>query len=383
MQRKYIGICLAVLFVILGGGLFVRYRTDEATSAPQSQLQQRMTIDEKVEEIVSAMKPTEKIGQLVMIGIQGTEPTADSLYMLHQYHIGGIVLFDRNITSKAQLRALVKGLEEGAEQRVPLFIAIDQEGGIVTRGEGVLIAPPSAETLGKTGNPALASEWADRVGKELASLGITVNFAPVADVGTSDTRAYAADAMTVRDYVRAVGKGYEENDIIYALKHFPGIGKGRMDSHMDISEIPLTLEALEEEDLVPFVAHIQEASKDSYMLMVSHLRYPLLDAAHPASQSPYIMTDLLRKQYGYDGIIITDDVEMGAVSKYDSFRDIGVKSILAGADIVLICHEYAHETEVYLGLLAAYEDGRLTEERIDESVRRIVRAKIAQGRASA
>lgn len=384
MNRKHgVAVCLvAILCTILGGVFVARYPDGEAPPDVRKRPVEGLTLDEQVEAIVAGMTPAEKVGQLVMIGIYGTAPNEDSLYMLHQYHIGGIVLFDRNIESKEQLRALTQGLQAQAGQSVPLFIGIDQEGGIVTRGAGVLTAPPSAESIGGGGDPALAKDWALRVGEELKQLGINVNFAPAADVGTQDTRSYASDASIVRDYALAAGKGYEEAGILCVLKHFPGIGKGRVDSHTDISEIPLTLDELEAEDLVPFTARIRSTPQEGYMIMVSHLRYPALDAEHPASQSPYIITELLRKRYGYKGIIITDDVEMGAVSKYDSFRDIGVKSILAGADLVLVCHEYEHETEVYLGLFAAYEDGRLTEERLDESVRRIVKAKLLQSRQS-
>ncbi|BEU87063.1 beta-N-acetylhexosaminidase [Selenomonas sp. TAMA-11512] len=335
-----------------------------------------LSIDARAEAMLSEMSAAEKIGQLVMIGIRGTEPDDDSLYMLHQYHIGGIVLFDRNIESKAQIRAFTAELQKRAGERVPLFIAVDQEGGIVTRGEGVLTAPPSAQSIGESGDPALAEGWARKIGEELTSLGINVNFAPAADVGTKDTRSYSALAEDVRNYVLAAAAGYEEAGILCALKHFPGIGKGQTDSHVDRSEIPAALAELEAEDMLPFMAVLRETPHDGCMVMVSHLLYPELDAAHPASQSPYIMTELLRERCGYTGIIITDDVEMGAVSRYDSFRDIGVKSILAGADIVLVCHEYEHETEVYLGLLGAYEDGRLTEKRLDESVRRILKSKL-------
>lgn len=129
-------------------------------------------------------------------------------------------------------------------------------------------------------------------------------------------------------------------------------------------------------DLVPFRTMIDERQAEDYFILVSHLKYPALDAVNSASQSKAVMTDLLRGELGYNGLIITDDMEMGAVSKHTSWRQLGVKAVEAGADIVMICHEYPHETELYLGLLDAVEQGEISESRIDESVKRIVKAKL-------
>ena len=333
------------------------------------------TLDEKVEGIVVNMTPAEKVGQMMMIGIQGDTVTDDSLYMLHQYHIGGVILFDRNLVSAEQTKNLNEDLQVQAEEKVPLFIGIDEEGGDVVRGRSFIQPPSSQRQIGAAGDLTAAEGAANRTAKELKELGFNVNFAPVADVGAS-SRSFSTDPETVKKFVLASVQGYEKNRMIYAMKHFPGIGRSTVDSHKDVSEITASRERLAASDIVPFKAVIDAAQPEDYFILVSHLKYPAYDADNPASLSKAVQTDLLRGELGYRGIIVTDDMEMGAVAKYAAFRDVGVRAVQAGADIVLVCHEYAHETDVYLGLLDAVESGEIPMERIDESVRRIVKAKL-------
>ena len=149
-----------------------------------------------------------------------------------------------------------------------------------------------------------------------------------------------------------------------------------MDSHVDSSSIDVAKEVLMAEDILPFKTIIDENDPNDYFILVSHLKYPALDEEYPASLSSKIMTDLLRNELGYKGIIITDDMEMGAVANHNDFRSIGVKAVKAGVDIVLVCHEYQHQQEVYLGLLDAVNSGEISQERIDESVKRIIKVKL-------
>lgn len=335
------------------------------------------TLDEQVEEIVASMTLPEKVGQLVMIGIHGTEITDDSRYMLNQYHIGGVILFDRNLQSAEQTQKLNGDLQQQAG-KVPLFIAVDEEGGIVVRGKGFITPPPSAQSLGQTGDNTQAEAWAQKTGNRLQELGFNVNFAPVADVGNS-SREYSSDPQVTAKFVAAAAQGYESAHVIYALKHFPGIGRGTVDSHVERSSILVSREDLLAKDIVPFKEIIANHSTENYMVMISHLLYPQLDMNNPASLSPEIQTKLLRQELGYDGIIITDDMEMGAVAKYGDFRSMSVQAVLAGADIVMVCHEYPHETDAYLGLLEAAEKGTISPERLNESVKRIVKMKLLHG----
>lgn len=350
---------------------------NEANRAEEKSL----SIDERVEKILSSMTLTEKIGQLVMIGVQGTEPNADSLYMLHQFHFGGVILFDRNMESAAQVRRLTRGLDEGADEKLPMFFALDEEGGDVVRMSDALTPPPSEAELGARGDSEAVHDWAKKTGASLKEMGINVNFAPVVDVATDasfDTRSYSRDAHEVARLADAAARGYEDAGIFCALKHFPGIGRGAVDSHREISSIDATKGELMAQDLVPYREVFARHASDelNYFVLVSHLLYPALDDENGASLSHAVMTGLLRNELGYRGLIVTDDMEMGAVQNHHTFREVGAKAIEAGADIVLVCHEYEHEEDVYMGILDAVKRGEIKEERIDESVRRIIKAKL-------
>lgn len=378
-KQKIIGIVIIIIIVLAILGINNRniFNDNEQIIQDKQQIkQENLTIDEKVDKIVESMSQTEKLGQMVMIGIQGIKVDDDSLYMLNQYHMGGVILFDRNMESPEQVKQLTSDLQAQSNEKVPLFIGIDEEGGDVVRMAEKLTPPPSQKEIGATGDTEQAKIWAIKTAKSLKDMGINVNFAPVADVGSNDKRSYSTDANTVIDFVRAATKGYQQENIIYSLKHFPGIGKGRVDSHVDSSSIDVTKEILMAEDIIPFKTIIDENEPNDYFILVSHLKYPALDEEYPASLSSKIMTDLLRYELGYKGIIITDDMEMGAVANHNDFRSIGVNAVKAGADIVLVCHEYQHQQEVYLGLLDAVNSGEISQERIDESVKRIIKVKL-------
>ena len=378
-KQKIIGIVIIIVIILAILGINNRniFNGDEQVIQDKQQIkQENLTIDEKVDKTVESMSQTEKLGQMVMIGIQGTKVDDDSLYMLHQFHMGGVILFDRNMDSLEQVKQLTSDLQAQSNEKVPLFIGIDEEGGDVVRMAEKLTPPPSQKEIGATGDIEQAKTWAIKTAKSLKDMGINVNFAPVADVGSNDKRSYSTDTNTVIDFVRAATKGYQQENIIYSLKHFPGIGKGRVDSHVDSSNIDASKDTLMTEDILPFKTIIDENEPNDYFILVSHLKYPALDEEYPASLSSKIMTDLLRNKLGYKGIIITDDMEMGAVANHNDFRSIGVKAVKAGADIVLVCHEYEHQQEVYLGLLDAVNSGEISQERIDESVKRIIKVKL-------
>ena len=364
--RRFFALILVMLLMLLSG-CGKGAEADENAKKPQ-------TLDDQVDAIVAGMSLPEKVGQMVMIGVHGTEINDDSRFMLNQYHIGGVIFFDRNLQSAEQTKKFTADLQAQAA-KVPLFIAIDEEGGPVARGKGFIEPPPSAQSLGQSGDNTQAEAWAQKTGNRLKDLGINVNFAPVADVG-NNPREYSADGQTAAKFVAAAAQGYESAHIIYTLKHFPGIGRGQVDSHIDRSEIPASKAELMAQDLLPFQEIIANHSPENFMVMVSHLVYPALDKEHTASLSAEIQTKLLRQELGFDGVIVTDSLEMGAVSKYGDFRDLGVQAIQAGADIALVCHEYPRQTTVYLGILEAAEKGVISEERINQSVKRIVKMKL-------
>lgn len=335
------------------------------------------TVDrpDPIDEMLKSMSLTEKIGQMVMIGIHGTDVDEDSLYMLRQFHFGGVILFKRNIESLDQAAQLVDHIQTQADEKVPLFIAIDEEGGRVSRLGHLIESAPSQQSIGQGGSIEEARQWATRTSTMLRSIGVNVNFAPVADV-QNDDRSFGTDPQLVADFVDASARSYEDAGITYCLKHFPGIGKGVVDSHKEISSIDASVEELNRIDLVPFKRIIDNHPHNRFMVMATHIKYPALDPDNSASLSSEVLTRLLRERLGFEGVIITDDLEMGAAANHNLFHEVGVKAILAGADIALVCHEYAHEQSVYLGILEAVKRGEISEERIDQSVRRILHAKL-------
>lgn len=334
------------------------------------------SVDEEAERIVASMTDAEKVGQLLMIGIQGTDVSADTVCMLHEYNIGNIILFDRNMHNRDQVRTLTSDLQKEAGQKVPLFIGVDEEGGDIARMRSDLSVPPSQRETGLSGNAEEAKDYAFSMGMQLKDIGINLNFAPVADVSGSDSRSFGDSPDRVFDFVSNAGYGYERTHIVYVLKHFPGIGQAVVDSHRAGSVISAPRMELLRRDVQPFSRMFASHDMNRYMVLVSHLTYAGLDGDRPASLSYAVMTNLLRKELQYKGLIITDDMEMGAVTELYSFEELGVRSILAGADIIMVCHEYDHEQKVYNGILQALRQGRIGRERLDASVKRIVKTKL-------
>ena len=328
-----------------------------------------------VDEILNQMKLEEKVGQMMIFGFHGTKANDDINWMFDTCHMGGIILFDRNMENKSQVKILTTALNEG--KKIPLFWAIDEEGGSVYRMGYDLTPPPSQKEIGASGDPSQAYNSANSIAQELKEMGVNLNFAPVADVGTPDTRSFSTDGNTVAEFVSQAAKGYEDAGIFYCLKHFPGIGLWKVDSHKDIEMITGDRNTFDTIDLVPFKKIIAENDNSKFMVMVSHYKYTAFDTENSATLSPAIMTDLLRNELGFKGVIITDDMDMGAVSNYHDEKSLSVAAVKAGADIILSCHEYEKQRKMYEGVLAAVKSGEISEDRINDSVRRILTMKLA------
>ncbi|MBQ9376593.1 MAG: glycoside hydrolase family 3 protein [Schwartzia sp.] len=355
----------------------------KSQGGPDPSEERRLTPEERAERMMARMTIGEKLGQLMMVGVHGTSFNDDMRFMLSEYDVGGIILFDRNLENADEIRKLTGDLQENRTGSLPLLIAVDEEGGAVARMRDIVEPPPSQEEIGASGDPALARRWARYTAQKLKALGFNVNFAPVADLGTPRGRSYADDAETVTAFLREAAEGYAEEHFLCTLKHFPGLGKGAEDPHFERVVVNADKETLLAEDVAPFRAMIGEGNDDRFMVMASHLIYTAYDPERPASLSPVLMTELLRDELGYRGIVVTDDLEMGAAREACGFDEMGVRAIEAGADILLVCHEYEHEAAVYNGVLKAIRSGRIPEARIDASVRRVLRAKLAleaQGR---
>ena len=380
MFRRFVAATMiGALALTTGCGLHNPFTSKAEPVTYESVAQSELSPEEKVDKLVANMSDADKVGQLLMIGIHGTTLNDDAKFMLNEYRVGGIILFDRNMESKDQVKTLIADINKAGKSAglTPLFLGIDQEGGAVARMEDQLIKVPPAEELGKTSIEQAAS-LVKQSGAELKDLGFNINFAPVADLGLTYGRSYSTSPDEVVRYAGAVGKAYDEAGLWYSYKHFPGIGKTDVDLHADTSIVPVSKETLLSEDTKVFVDLIKQSKPNTYTIMVSHAMYPQIDPDHPASLSKAIITDWLRKDLGYNGVVVTDDMDMGALANHYTFVDMAVQSILAGSDILLVCHEYEHMQEAYNGLMKAVKDGRISKERLDESVKRILLMKMSK-----
>ncbi|MCY4073226.1 MAG: beta-N-acetylhexosaminidase [Chloroflexi bacterium] len=318
------------------------------------------------------LRLTEKIGQMLMVGFDGTVAPPYLLDWLASGRIGGVYLFARNVESPAQVKQLVDSCHNAA--RHPILVGIDQEGGAVARLRAGFSESPGAMALGASRDTQLAEDIAFMMGRELAALGINWNFAPVADVAhrsanpSVGTRSAGLDKDLVRDFVIAQIKGFERAGVASTAKHFPGLGNTEIDTHEALAKVSGSLGYLYEEDLIPFRGAI---SADVPCIMTSHVMFEELDDRYPASLSPRVINGLLRSELGYDGAVCTDCMEMKAITDGWGTGESAVLAALAGADMLLFSHSRAGQEAAYDTLLGAAESRRISTERIDKSIARI------------
>lgn len=375
--KSSIFLALAVLILIAVGAWFFWDRSPAA--APGKTPGQQNVQEDEAARLVKKMTPEEKIGQLMMIGIAGTTIDDQAQRQLEYCHAGNVILFDRNMDTPQQVQNLTKKIDTTVRKKsgVMPFIALDQEGGQVLRMRKAFPPVPSEQAIGQSGQPEQAKQWAVTTGSELKKLGINVNFAPVVDLGSQAERSYSIDPAVVTSFAHQAVAGYNQVGIWCSLKHFPGIGKVKTDPHIDGDSVNSTKDQLIQQDLKPFENLIKSENNQKMLIMVSNVTFPALDPNLPACVSKPIMTDLLRNTFGYQGLILSDDMEMGAMAKHYAFADMGVMAVKAGADMVLVCHEYAHERETYDGLLKEYKNNADFRKLVDEKVTRIVRTKLS------
>ena len=371
----------AIIFLV--GSVFNFYSANIIQVSAKNVAEKKVAVAEEkidpVDKILKTMTLEEKIGQMMMIGVYGKTVDENVKSWLMNYHFGGVIFFDRNMESKEQVKKFSDELQAVGNEKVPLFIAIDEEGGKVVRMKDKLIPPLAQEEIGSTGDSNLARLSAESISRDLRDIGINLNFAPVADVGTTDTRSFSSDSKVVAKFVDSAAQGYEMENLFYCLKHFPGLGKGKVDTHQDISVVDADEKTLFDDDIFPFQNIISGHDNSKFMVMVGHLKYTALDKENAASLSEEVITKILRDNLKFQGVIITDDLNMGAVSKYDDIGNIVVKTVKAGSDIALVCHEYELQKKAYETLLKAVKSGEISEDRIDESVRRILKMKLTLG----
>ncbi|MFN2493829.1 MAG: glycoside hydrolase family 3 N-terminal domain-containing protein [Pyrinomonadaceae bacterium] len=328
----------------------------------------------------------QQVGQFFYIGLPGTELDADTRALIEEVQPGGIIIFGRNVRSSQQLRDLL----DGAREMMPYtpLIGVDQEGGLVDRLRKIFTPMPSARTIREHGDLAASRALGRITGEALRLLGFNMNFAPVMSIMT-DERDLLSNGLYSRSFGRSPGevlgyttvylRGLQETGMIACLKHFPGIGAGEVDSHEQMPMVSLTHDDLMALDLAPYIELFQRQDDRVRCVMVSHGGFPNIDISkgvtggllEPASLSHNIVTTVLRGELGYQHLVVTDDLEMGAIAKHCEIEAAVVRAFLAGNDMMLICARPDIIRRGYQGLLKVARGGKLPKDRVNASLGRI------------
>ena len=317
-------------------------------------------------------------GQLLFVGVEGTTMGPDLRRRLEAVRPGGVILFARNLESAPQVATFCRELLSFLT--VPPFLAIDQEGGRVSRLKGILPPIPANLSMARSSRPgALVREHGSQTGRALALLGFNLNFAPVLDLSEAESpngigdRAYGTDPEVVGRLARLFLDAEAAAGVPGCGKHFPGLGGGRVDSHLDLPRIDRSADELWREDLLPY-----RRLRDTLpMVMVGHAYYPAFQGSEPrpATLSREVVTDLLRKKIGYRGVALTDDLEMGAVDQRRGAGDVVLDALKAGSDIVMYCKSWERIEEAHGAILRALKTAALSPARLNSSLSRILSLK--------
>ncbi|SDC38138.1 beta-N-acetylhexosaminidase [Paenibacillus sp. CF095] len=321
----------------------------------------------------------QKVGQLLMCGFHSQHADEQITRLIRDYHVGGVIYFRRNVESVDQLTRLSAELQDMAAEAgaLPLMISVDQEGGMVARidKEGMTQVPGNM-ALGATGNPDYTLECAQILGRELKSIGIDMNLAPVVDVNNNPlnpvigVRSYGEHAESVATHGVAAITGYQSQGIAATAKHFPGHGDTAVDSHLGMVTVPHDQNRLEQMELLPFRRAI-EAGVD--VIMTAHVMFPSIEPEPiPATLSHKVLTGLLREEMGFEGIIITDCLEMHAISKPYGVAEAAIRAVEAGADLILVSHTLQDQVAALEAIVEAVRTGRILEEVIHQALERIM-----------
>jgi beta-N-acetylhexosaminidase len=342
---------------------------------------------------LETMTLEEKVGQLFVVNLEQLDNSRGDYYEYHKitknmketlekYPVGGVILFSRNISRRKQTKKLISALQKNVS--IPLFVSVDEEGGDVARvasnPDMKTTSFPTMEEIGKTEDADYVYQMASVIGQEIGDLGFNVDFAPVADVKTSElnqeigTRSFGDDPEKVAKLVSAYVKGLKSRDICATLKHFPGQGSSSGDTHRGSVDIDSSIASLRKTDFVPFEAGI-EAGAD--FIMVSHISVSkVTETSEPASMSKLIMTTILREELDYGGLIITDAFDMASITENYSPGEAAVGAFEAGADLILMPQNLP---EAYEAVLEKVKSGDITEKRLNDTVQRILQLKYQKG----
>ncbi len=364
-QRRFL-ICLCV-FVLSG------LRVDQFTSAQPDTL--------------ADMSLEQRVAQMFIVNLYGSQLTEAGRDFLMRQQPGGVVLLPENITTPTEVTQLTNVYQQTITERggLPLFITVDQEGGMISHLRDGFTVFPIMALLTATDDTDLAERVGKAMAQEMVAVGVNMDLAPVADLETNPhnpiikRRAFGNDPQMTGPILAAFIRGMQGGNVLATAKHFPGHGDSNSDSHTGLPVIPLSRERLESVELAPFRAAIEA---DVSTVMVAHIYYPALEPEEnlPASMSHNIVTGLLREEMGYQGLIVTDALDMDAIDTVYSYPNAALTAIKAGVDLVIAAHvSLEAQAEGIQAIIDAVKSGEIPEERINESVSRILEAKTRYG----
>ena len=317
-------------------------------------------------------------GQLLVGGFPGPELSTSYAHELALGHRAGAILFRRNLHDIEQILQLNRAIIEASGRPRPPLIGLDQEGGRVTRLPAPFTKLPPMRLFGELGDVDLTGAAGAQIGRELSSVGFNLDFAPVMDVDTSPDnpvigdRSFGRTPGVVASHGCAFLQGLQTQNVLACAKHFPGHGDTHLDSHLDLPRVDLPLERLEQIELPPFRAAV-EAGVAS--LMTAHVVFAALDPTVPATFSPAIATDLLRRELGFERILFSDDLEMGAIAKHHSIEDAAVAAVAAGCDVLLVCKDEELGVRAHEALVREAERDDRFRHRCEEAATRSLRQR--------
>jgi beta-N-acetylhexosaminidase len=317
-----------------------------------------------------------QIGQLLIVGFDGTEMSPQVRSLLTRLQPAGVILFARNITGGEQTHRLLKQCQSCVS--TPLFTCVDMEGGRVDRFRDVTGPAPSAADVFASGNPRLYRKHGKTIGESCRALGFNTDFAPVVDLAfeasrkVMSSRTVSANPQKATVYAREFLSGLRSSGVLGALKHFPGLGEANLDTHHELPSVEKSWKELWNVDIAPYRA----LRRETPMILVGHAAYPAVTHHRtPASLSKKWITDILRKKIGYRGLVVSDDLEMGGVLKAAPIEQAAVEHIRAGGDLCLICHIEEHITRSYDAMVKEAERDPKFLRRVKESVARVLAFK--------
>ena len=388
-MNKFISIIIMLLLVLAPGCSKESKLKNEGNKLKPSEVKQNTNKSSQavptpipvdpIKQEINKMSLDEKIGQMVMSGIDGYTINDSTVRLIKDYHVGGIIILGENIKSSNQLLSLVNSLKTtNLSNKTPLFLSIDQEGGRVDRLSKEFIKLPDNKTIGNVNNSEFSYKIGQIIAEEIKSFGFNMDFAPVLDINSNPknpvigNRSFGANPQVVTRLGIETMKGIKSKGVISAVKHFPGHGDTSTDSHVGLPRVNHDLKRLKSFELIPFEAAVKN---NVDVVMAAHILLPKIDAKYPSSMSKTIITDILRNGLKFNGVVITDDMTMGAVTKNYDIGDAAVTSVNAGCDIILVCHGYDNEVSVINSLKKAVQNGTIKEERVNESLYRILKLK--------